>query len=99
MNLFNTGVLGYLLFMKVPPQFAVLPGTAGMNMADYAPPALHAANFLKGCGFGAVAALAVASITHVPAGVPDRGTARPARLDVVLASQRPPGPRAGSQWY
>ena len=72
-NLFDTVVLDYLLLTKVQPRFAVLPGTEEMNMADYAPPALHAANFLKGCGVGLVAAGLVAFVTYSKGG---RGSSR-----------------------
>jgi hypothetical protein len=65
-NLFDTVVLDYWLLTKVQPRFAFLPGSEDMNMADYAPPATHALNFLKGCGFGALAALPVAFFTARP---------------------------------
>ena len=51
-NLFDLLVLGYLVFIKLRPDFVVLPGTEGM--AAYDDVGFHVVAFLKGLGLGIV---------------------------------------------
>jgi hypothetical protein len=60
-NLFDLLVLDWLIFMKVRPQFAILPGTEGM--AGYNDYLFHAKASAKGSILGIVIALVVALLT------------------------------------
>ncbi|HSH80746.1 MAG TPA: hypothetical protein VLA19_19635, partial [Herpetosiphonaceae bacterium] len=61
-NLFDLVVLNYLIFIKLRPDFVVLPGTGGMEAYDDIN--FHLMAFLKGIGLGVVPSLIIAVLTR-----------------------------------
>ena len=61
-NLFDLVVIDYLVFVKLRPDFIVLPGTEGMP--EYGDMSFHAGAFLKGLGIGVVPSMIVALFTR-----------------------------------
>ncbi|CAA9216818.1 MAG: hypothetical protein AVDCRST_MAG93-269 [uncultured Chloroflexia bacterium] len=61
-NLFDLVVLDYLVFIKLRPDFVVLPGTEGMEA--YGNVRFHLMAFLKGIGLGVVPSLIIAFLTR-----------------------------------
>jgi hypothetical protein len=68
-NLFDLVVLDYLVFVRLQPAFAVVPGT--MDLTAHRNMGFHGRAALKGVAFGIIPSLVIAGITRrVPATPP-----------------------------